>query len=89
MAESKSQGKKVKCIVVINPGNPTGSILNAETIKKVIEFSVKNKLIIIADEVILIGFRSIAKMCTRKTLLSCPSEKFFRLSAKNTRIIAN
>ncbi len=44
-------GKKIKAIVVINPGNPTGSILSADTIAKVIEFSVKNKLVIIADEV--------------------------------------
>jgi len=49
--ESRKEGKNVKAIVVINPGNPTGSILNEETIKKVIEFSVKNKLVIIADEV--------------------------------------
>lgn len=34
--ESKSQGKNVKAIVIINPGNPTGSILNEQTIKQVI-----------------------------------------------------
>lgn len=41
----------MKALAVINPGNPTGAILNGETIRKVIEFSVKNKLVIIADEV--------------------------------------
>lgn len=41
----------MKAIVVINPGNPTGSILNEETIRQVIEFSVKNKIVLIADEV--------------------------------------
>jgi alanine transaminase len=49
--ESRKAGKNVKAIVVINPGNPTGAIFNAETIKKIIEFSVKNKLVVIADEV--------------------------------------
>lgn len=51
LQEAKKQGKNVKALAVINPGNPTGAILNADTIRKVIEFSVKNKLVIIADEV--------------------------------------
>jgi alanine transaminase len=37
--------------VVINPGNPTGSILSTETIAKIIEFSVRNRIVVIADEV--------------------------------------
>jgi aspartate/methionine/tyrosine aminotransferase len=38
--------------VVINPGNPTGAIFNEGTIKQIIKFATKNKLLIIADEVI-------------------------------------
>ncbi|XP_031472575.1 uncharacterized protein LOC116244912 [Nymphaea colorata] len=49
--ESKQQGKNIKAIVIINPGNPTGSILNAETIAKILEFSVRNRIVVIADEV--------------------------------------
>lgn len=49
--DARKKGKKCKALVVINPGNPTGSILNEETIKKVLEFSVKNKVVVIADEV--------------------------------------
>lgn len=45
------QGKRVKAIVVINPGNPTGSILNTDTIAKIIKFSVRNRIVVIADEV--------------------------------------
>jgi aspartate/methionine/tyrosine aminotransferase len=49
--ESKKQGKNVKAIVVINPGNPTGSVLNEEVIAKILEFATENRLIVIADEV--------------------------------------
>jgi aspartate/methionine/tyrosine aminotransferase len=49
--ESVKQGKNIKAIVVINPGNPTGSILSTETIAKIIEFSVRNRIVVIADEV--------------------------------------
>jgi len=50
--EAKKQGKRVRSIVVINPGNPTGAIFNEATIKKIIQFATKNKLLVIADEVI-------------------------------------
>lgn len=49
--KARSEGKNVKSIVVINPGNPTGAIFSEETIQKIIEFSVRNKLVLIADEV--------------------------------------
>lgn len=38
-------------LVVINPGNPTGSVLTKENIREVIRFAQKNKLFIMADEV--------------------------------------
>lgn len=46
---------KVKCkpkaIVVINPGNPTGSVLTKKNIEDIIRFAKENKILIIADEV--------------------------------------
>lgn len=42
---------RVKGIVVINPGNPTGAVLDEQTIREVIEFAKEHHLIIIADEV--------------------------------------
>jgi len=45
------KGVNVKAIVIINPGNPTGNIMTAESISKVIEFCYKNKVAILADEV--------------------------------------
>ena len=41
----------VKAIVVINPGNPTGAILDKSSIVQVIDFAEENDLAIIADEV--------------------------------------
>ena len=42
---------KPKAIVVINPGNPTGSVLTETNIRQIIEFAKNNSLMIIADEV--------------------------------------
>lgn len=51
-AINKSRSKcNPKAIVVINPGNPTGSVLSAENIKQIIAFAKREKLMIIADEV--------------------------------------
>lgn len=76
---TSAQGKTAKAIVVINPGNPTGAIFSADTIKQIIEFSVRNRLVIIADEVfIFLVFRSIGKTSTKKTPYSILSEKCSR-----------
>lgn len=40
-----------KAIVVINPGNPTGSVLTRENIENIIKFAYEQKLFILADEV--------------------------------------
>lgn len=49
--KAKQDGVKVKCIVVINPGNPTGAVLDEESIRTVIRFAKENEIAIIADEV--------------------------------------
>ncbi len=46
-----AQGTDVKAIVVINPGNPTGAILDGESINEVVAFAKEHQLAIIADEV--------------------------------------
>lgn len=50
-ARAVAEGVNVKAIVVINPGNPTGAILDAESIHEVLSFAKKHGLAIIADEV--------------------------------------
>ena len=48
---AREKGVNVKAIVVINPGNPTGAILDEESINDVIKFAGENDIAIIADEV--------------------------------------
>lgn len=40
-----------RILVIINPGNPTGSVLKKDNIEKIIKFAKLNHLMIIADEV--------------------------------------
>jgi alanine transaminase len=42
---------KPRAIVIINPGNPTGSVLSEQNIRDVIKFAHREKLFVIADEV--------------------------------------
>lgn len=48
---AKKRKIDVKAIVVINPGNPTGAILDRSSIMQVVDFAEENNLAIIADEV--------------------------------------
>jgi len=51
LGNARQNGVNVKGIVVINPGNPTGAVLDEESIRAVIQFAKEHKLVIIADEV--------------------------------------
>ncbi len=51
ISDAREKGVNPVAIVVINPGNPTGSVLSKENIKMIIRFAKKNKLSILADEV--------------------------------------
>ncbi|CAH0584576.1 unnamed protein product [Chrysodeixis includens] len=46
-----SEAARVRAIVVINPGNPTGQVLTRENIEEVIKFAYRRDLFILADEV--------------------------------------
>jgi len=48
---ARGAGVKVKAICVINPGNPTGSVLSRDNIAMVIDFAKEHGLSILADEV--------------------------------------
>jgi len=50
-AKAASAGVNIKGIVVINPGNPTGAVLDHQSIRTVIEFAEQHNLAILADEV--------------------------------------
>ncbi|GAB1455188.1 pyridoxal phosphate-dependent aminotransferase [Spirochaetota bacterium] len=51
LGKAKKDGVKTKAIVVINPGNPTGSVLRADNIRMIIQFAKEHGLTILADEV--------------------------------------
>ncbi|MCE1228200.1 MAG: aminotransferase class I/II-fold pyridoxal phosphate-dependent enzyme [Firmicutes bacterium] len=51
LQEAKRYGVKVKAICVINPGNPTGNLLDHDNIAMVIDFAKAHNLAILADEV--------------------------------------
>lgn len=44
-------GIKPKAIVVINPGNPAGQVLDQKSLEAVVNFAYSKKLAVIADEV--------------------------------------
>ncbi|KAL0946263.1 hypothetical protein HGRIS_012518 [Hohenbuehelia grisea] len=44
-------GVHAKALVIINPGNPTGALLDEETQKKLVELCQKYSLVLLADEV--------------------------------------
>lgn len=49
--ENTEKGVDIKCLVVINPGNPTGAILTKEDIKEIIDIAAEHGFVLIADEV--------------------------------------
>jgi alanine transaminase len=51
LAEARRQGLAVKAICVINPGNPTGSVLDRDNIAMILDFAKAHGLSILADEV--------------------------------------
>ena len=51
LAKAQAEGTRVKAICVINPGNPTGSVLDEKNIEMVLAFAQKHGLSVLADEV--------------------------------------
>ena len=51
LAQAQAAGTRVKAICVINPGNPTGAVLDEANIAMVIAFARAHRLSILADEV--------------------------------------
>ncbi|KAG6904059.1 hypothetical protein DXG01_012856 [Tephrocybe rancida] len=49
--KATSKGVTTKVLVIINPGNPTGALLDQETQARLVELCEKHSLILLADEV--------------------------------------
>ncbi|KAK6539098.1 hypothetical protein TWF694_010637 [Orbilia ellipsospora] len=51
LEKAETEGTDVRCICVINPGNPTGASLPYDSIADIIKFAAEKKLVVMADEV--------------------------------------
>ncbi|KAG8933612.1 hypothetical protein FRC02_011534 [Tulasnella sp. 418] len=49
--EGQKKGIEVKALVVINPGNPTGGVIDEQVIKDLLKLCEKYELVMLADEV--------------------------------------
>lgn len=49
--KAHKDGIKPKALVIINPGNPTGALLDESTMKKLVALCEKHSLVLLADEV--------------------------------------
>nr|CCA27196.1 unnamed protein product [Albugo laibachii Nc14] len=49
--QAKKDGKVIRAVAIINPGNPTGQCLSENNIVQVIQFCQKHDILILADEV--------------------------------------
>ncbi|KAF2676316.1 putative alanine transaminase [Lentithecium fluviatile CBS 122367] len=51
IADARNQGIVPRCIVVINPSNPTGTVSSQANLETIIELSAEQNLVLLADEV--------------------------------------
>ena len=51
LMEAQAQGLTVKAMAIINPGNPTGQVLNRESLETICRFCADNDIVLLADEV--------------------------------------
>ncbi|THV03813.1 transaminase [Dendrothele bispora CBS 962.96] len=51
IAKAKKEGTNPKALVVINPGNPTGSVLDRSTMDDLVKVCEEHSLVLLADEV--------------------------------------
>lgn len=51
LAQARSEGKTIRAIAIINPGNPTGQVLGRETQEALVKFCKDESLVLVADEV--------------------------------------
>jgi alanine transaminase len=49
--KAKADGKEVRALVVINPGNPTGGVLSKGNQVDIVRFCEEEKMVLVADEV--------------------------------------
>jgi len=75
LADATAKGQKVKALAVINPGNPTGQVLDWAALETICVFCAENGIVLLADEVyqrnIYVGNKHFIAM----KKIACESEK--------------
>jgi alanine transaminase len=49
--KARGEGKTVRALVIINPGNPTGAALELSNQQEIVKFCAEENLLLVADEV--------------------------------------
>jgi alanine transaminase len=60
--EAIKNGKTVRALVIINPGNPTGQILTVKNQQEIVKFCVDNGIILMADVTLKCYFNIIGSL---------------------------
>lgn len=86
-AEAAGRGVRVRAIAVINPGNPTGAVLDEANVAMVLDFARRHGLAVLADEVYQENvyrpgdrFVSFASVLVRRGILDVPLFSFHSVS---------
>lgn len=48
---AKMEGKAVRALCIINPGNPTGNVFSRQTLEEIVIFCKNHQMVLLADEV--------------------------------------
>jgi len=75
--QARAEGRNVRAMVVINPGNPTGQILSVENQKEILEFCRDEGVVLLADEVYQANIYKEGRTFTSFKKVSCTSTLCF------------
>ncbi|XP_065186389.1 alanine aminotransferase 2-like [Sycon ciliatum] len=84
LLEENKDEYETLCLVVINPGNPTGQVLTKDNMKDVLHFCQKNNVFLLADEVYQDNVYNSDRRCySFKTILNSMGDEFkdFQMAA--------
>jgi alanine transaminase len=81
--DARAAGKRPRACVMINPGNPTGNVFTLETLQAIVRFCVRERLVLLADEVYqenvyddALTFRAVRKVAIEMGAEAAPLELF-------------
>ncbi|MBH50194.1 MAG: aminotransferase class I/II [Candidatus Marinimicrobia bacterium] len=78
-AKAQTENINIRAIVVINPGNPTGAVLNKKCIDEIVSFASEKGIAIIADEVYQENTYDVKFHSFAQSVWECPEVPLFSL----------